>query len=69
METKKIRKQILIIAIHLIIAIVFFSISHESNELPMLGAFTLGVYVIFYFPIIYKLIKKLKWKNYYLQFY
>ena len=66
METKKIRKQILIIAIHLIIAIVFFgfwlpvSISHESNELPMLGAFTLGVYVIFYFPIIYKLIKKLK---------
>lgn len=66
METKKIRKQILIIAIHLIIAIVFFgfwlpfSISHESNELPMLGVFTLGVYVIFYFPIIYKLIKKLK---------
>ena len=66
METKKIRKQILIIAFLLIIPMLFFgfwlpsSISHESNELPMLGAFTLGVYVIFYFPIIYKLIKKLK---------
>lgn len=66
MKTQNFRKQLLIIAIHLIIAIVFFgfwlpfSISHESNELPMLGAFTLVVYIIFYAPIIYKLIKKLK---------
>lgn len=35
-----------------------FSISHKSLEIPALGFISLAVYVIYYFPIIYKQIKK-----------
>lgn len=48
---------------HILLAIAFlgfwmpFSISHESNELPIIGLFTLAFYMGYYLTLIFKLIK------------
>lgn len=34
-----------------------FSVSHESNELPLLGMISLCLYVIYYVPAIYKYVQ------------
>ena len=34
-----------------------FPVSHESNELPLLGMISLCLYVIYYVPAIYKYVQ------------
>lgn len=57
------RRKLLKIMIHVVMAVVFFgfwlpfSVSHESNELPLLGMISLCLYVIYYVPAIYKYVQ------------
>ena len=59
------RKKVLNVCIHVIVFIVFFgfwmpfAISHDSNELPLIGGLSLVAYIIYYAPKVWELVKRL----------